>query len=139
MQVDMHVLFRVEDRAHDTEGQMTSLDSTSSLDFFSFNLSLTLLHPSVRMLYLNMTIIIPLLAILNMALAATQAPISIPQASLDEWLSTEVDVALTGILNNIGCEGAWAHGAKPGVVVASPSTNDPDCMIISFSFHLHRD
>ena len=133
----MHVLFRVEDRAHDPADQMTSLDSTSSLHFFFF-LSLTLLHPSVRMLYHNITMVIPLLAILNVALAGTQEAISIPQASLDEWLSTEGDVALTGILNNIGSGGAWAHGAKPGVVVASPSTNDPDCMIISFPVHLYR-
>lgn len=137
MQVDMHVLFRVEDRAHDPAGQMTRLDSTSSLDFFFF-LSLTLFHPSFVMMYHGLAMIIPLLTILNVALAATQAPISIPQASLDEWLSNEVDVALTGILNNIGSEGAWAHGAKPGVVVASPSTNDPDCTTISLFFHLYR-
>lgn len=132
----MHVLFRVEDRAHDPAGQMTSLHSTSSLDFFFFN-SLTLLYSSFRMLFHGLTMIISLLAILNVALAATQEPISIPQTSLDEWLSNEVEVALTGILNNIGSEGAWAHEAKPGVVVASPSTNEPDCTTTPTSFHFY--
>ena len=58
---------------------------------------------------------------------ATQAPISVPQASLDDWLSTEADIALTGILNNIGDTGVWVQGARRGVVVASPSTEEPDC------------
>lgn len=134
----MHVLFRVEDRAHDPTSQMTSLHSTSSLDFF-FSISLTLLHPNFVMIYHGLIMVISLLAILNVALAATQAPISIPEASLDEWLSNEVNVALTSILNNIGSEGAWAHGAKPGVVVASPSTNEPDCTITPTSLHFYRN
>lgn len=91
------------------------------------------------MIYHGLIMVISLLAILNVALAATQAPISIPEASLDEWLSNEVNVALTSILNNIGSEGAWAHGAKPGVVVASPSTNEPDCTITPTSFHFYRN
>lgn len=56
-----------------------------------------------------------------------QAPISL-QGNLDEWLAGETNVALTGILNNIGNKGAWVHGASPGVVVASPSTSEPDCI-----------
>lgn len=134
----MHVLFRVEGRAHDRTGQMT-IRIQLHLFTSSFSLS-SFLYSSIKMQYLNLAMIIPLLAILTVVFAATQAPISInPQASLDEWLSTEVDLALTGILNNIGSEGAWAHGAKPGVVVASPSTNDPDCTIIPISFHLYRN
>ncbi|KAK5958349.1 glycoside hydrolase 15 protein [Knufia fluminis] len=45
--------------------------------------------------------------------------------SLDTWLAVESSIALQGVLNNIGSEGAKAPEAKAGVVVASPSKNDP--------------
>lgn len=51
-------------------------------------------------------------------------------ASLNSWLATETQYALEAILNNIGPSGAWAQSASPGIVVASPSTSDPDCCIL---------
>ena len=36
-------------------------------------------------------------------------------------------VALQGILDNIGPDGAKVVGAGPGLVIASPSKADPDC------------
>lgn len=47
--------------------------------------------------------------------------------SLDTWLATETSVARQGILDNIGSSGAYVASAKSGIVVASPSTNNPDC------------
>jgi glucoamylase len=49
--------------------------------------------------------------------------------SLDIWLATERVVARQGILNNIGSAGAYAANAKPGIVVASPSTSNPNCKL----------
>ena len=49
--------------------------------------------------------------------------------SLDTWLASETVVARQGILDNIGSAGAHAANAKPGVVLASPSTSDPDCKL----------
>ena len=49
------------------------------------------------------------------------------RATLDSWLSNEATVARTAILNNIGADGAWVSGADSGIVVASPSTDNPDC------------
>ncbi|KAF1349149.1 extracellular glucoamylase protein [Delphinella strobiligena] len=46
--------------------------------------------------------------------------------SLTSWLATESSYALQGVLNNIGANGADASGADAGIVVASPSTSDPD-------------
>lgn len=46
--------------------------------------------------------------------------------SLSSWLATESSVALQGVLDNIGASGAKAQGAKSGIVVASPSTSNPD-------------
>lgn len=46
--------------------------------------------------------------------------------SLTSWLASESPVALQGILNNIGASGSLVSGASPGIVVASPSTANPD-------------
>jgi len=48
-------------------------------------------------------------------------------SSLDAWLTTESPRALQGVLDNIGVGGAEAVGAKAGIVIASPSRNDPPC------------
>ena len=49
--------------------------------------------------------------------------------SLDTWLASESTVARQGILDNIGSAGAYAANAKPGIVLASPSTSDPNCKL----------
>jgi glucoamylase len=46
---------------------------------------------------------------------------------LDAWLATETTFSLNGILDNIGASGAYAESAGDGVVIACPSTSDPDC------------
>lgn len=43
-------------------------------------------------------------------------------ASLESFIELENSVALRGVLQNIG-----ADGAAPGLVVASPSKTDPNC------------
>lgn len=47
---------------------------------------------------------------------------------LDAWIAKESSYALQALLANIGAEGAKAKGAVAGIVVASPSKKDPDCM-----------
>lgn len=67
------------------------------------------------------------------ALALGKSALAAPQlspratASLDTWLASETTISLNGILDNIGASGAYAASAKPGVVIASPSTSNPDC------------
>ncbi|GFF35707.1 glucoamylase [Aspergillus udagawae] len=60
--------------------------------------------------------------------AAIAAPRLSPRAtgSLDTWLATETTVSLNGILANVGADGAYAKSAKPGIIIASPSTSNPD-------------
>lgn len=66
-------------------------------------------------------------------LALSRAVLAIPKlapratTSLDTWLSSETAVAREAILNNIGSAGAWAKSADSGIVIASPSTDNPDC------------
>ena len=43
------------------------------------------------------------------------------------WLAKESEVALERILSNIGRDGQYAQSAEPGIVIASPSTENPDC------------
>ncbi|KAM0345004.1 hypothetical protein ACHAPU_006886 [Fusarium lateritium] len=47
-------------------------------------------------------------------------------SSLDRFITKEADVAIKGVLANIGADGSRAKGAAPGAVVASPSKADPD-------------
>ena len=47
--------------------------------------------------------------------------------SLDSFIATELPIALQGILNNIGPAGVLVPGAAPGLVIASPTQNNPDC------------
>ena len=47
--------------------------------------------------------------------------------SIDSFIAAESPIALQGILNNIGPDGAKAAGAAPGIVVASPFKFNPNC------------
>lgn len=47
-------------------------------------------------------------------------------STVDTYASTESPIAKAGVLANIGPSGAKSSGAYPGVVIASPSTTDPD-------------
>lgn len=49
-------------------------------------------------------------------------------ASLDRWLEAQEQIALDGVLANIGPNGSKVEGAAAGIVVASPSKSEPDCM-----------
>ncbi|KAJ5714421.1 uncharacterized protein N7483_011602 [Penicillium malachiteum] len=62
------------------------------------------------------------------SLLVTASALIAPRAttSLDAWLASETAVALQGIQYNIGSSGAYAESASSGIVIASPSTDDPD-------------
>lgn len=45
----------------------------------------------------------------------------------NEFIAKQSDISLQGVLANIGSEGSKAGGAASGVVIASPSKQDPDC------------
>jgi len=49
------------------------------------------------------------------------------RATLDEWIASETSIAFAGILANAGPTGAKSYGAAQGLLLASPSTTDPDC------------
>lgn len=74
------------------------------------------------------------LLVLALGHAVTAAPqlSARATASLDTWLSTETSFALDGILANIGASGTYAKTAKAGVVIASPSTENPDCELSGY-------
>ncbi|KAI0057906.1 glucoamylase [Artomyces pyxidatus] len=46
--------------------------------------------------------------------------------TVDAFVASESPIAKAGLLANIGPSGAKASGAKSGVVIASPSTSNPD-------------
>lgn len=45
---------------------------------------------------------------------------------VSSFISSQRSIALKGILNNIGPDGIYSQGAASGVVIASPSTVNPD-------------
>ena len=47
--------------------------------------------------------------------------------SLDSFIAAESPIALQGVLNNIGSGGSKAPGTSSGIVIASPSTTNPNC------------
>lgn len=53
--------------------------------------------------------------------------------SLDNFIASERPRALEGVLENIGAGGSKVSGAGPGVVVASPSKEDPNCTSLNCS------
>ncbi len=53
--------------------------------------------------------------------------ITYAQSSLvDAYYARESPIAKAGVLANIGTLGSKSSGAKPGVVIASPSSSNPD-------------
>ena len=70
------------------------------------------------------------LCALTLSQSAVAAPKLVSRANLDTWLDSETTFSLNGILDNIGASGAYAQSAKPGIVIASPSTSNPDCTSI---------
>lgn len=52
---------------------------------------------------------------------------SLEKRDLDSWVATESSYAFTRLLCNIGSDGCNAAGVASGLVVASPSTSNPNC------------
>jgi glucoamylase len=64
---------------------------------------------------------------LTHALFFSLAGVAYAQANAaDTYFTTEVPIAKTGVLANIGPSGSKSSGAFPGIVIASPSTSNPD-------------
>ena len=51
----------------------------------------------------------------------------LPRRDVNSWLATEEPIALQQLLCNIGSSGCHAAGVTAGLVIASPSQNDPPC------------
>ena len=62
-----------------------------------------------------------------LAVAAIASPLTERQTSLSSFISTERSIALNGAVANIGGSGSdLVYGAFPGIVVAAPSTFNPN-------------
>ncbi|CAK7238438.1 glycoside hydrolase 15 protein [Sporothrix eucalyptigena] len=67
------------------------------------------------------------LTVANVALAAPQPKLA-PRATTtaSAWLVSESAISLERILSNIGATGQYALSADSGIIIASPSTDNPD-------------
>lgn len=59
--------------------------------------------------------------------AVSDRSVKCARSDASSFLQTEVPIALDKMLCNIGSKGCASSGALPGVVIASPSTQDPNC------------
>ncbi|KAG6920024.1 hypothetical protein DXG01_010092 [Tephrocybe rancida] len=64
----------------------------------------------------------PLLSAFLLSIATA----SVRSQTADAYFASESPIAKTNLLANIGASGSKSHGAKPGIVIASPSTTDPN-------------
>jgi glucoamylase len=62
------------------------------------------------------------------AVASPSFPLYKRQSDINAFIEKETPIAKQGLLNNIGADGELVKGASSGIVVASPSKNDPDCL-----------
>lgn len=82
------------------------------------------MHPFLNILLLGSA---ALQGVLGRAESASQRRNNAVKRSVDDFLSTESTAALNKLLCNIGADGCQSSGALGGVVIASPSTQDPNC------------
>lgn len=65
-------------------------------------------------------------SLLSILLAISSAGVFAQTGTADTYLAAESPIAKTGLLANIGSTGSKSQGAKPGIVIASPSTTNPN-------------
>ena len=63
--------------------------------------------------------------------ASPRFPIFRRQADVDAFIEKQTPIAKQGVLDNIGADGERVEGAAAGIVVASPSKENPDCTLRS--------
>ena len=80
--------------------------------------SLSNTQGSLGAMGLASTVSLALLGLCSLVRAQTSAA--------DAYVSAESPIAQAGILANIGPSGSKSHGAASGVIIASPSTSNPD-------------
>lgn len=64
------------------------------------------------------------------AFATPTSTVSKRQSDIEAFIEKQRPISLDGIVANIGPDGSGAQGAAAGIVVASPSKSDPDCMLL---------
>ncbi|TRM69210.1 glycoside hydrolase family 15 and carbohydrate-binding module family 20 [Schizophyllum amplum] len=67
-----------------------------------------------------------LATVVHLALVGLCSFASAQSGTADAYVASESPIAKAGILANIGPSGALSQGAAAGVIIASPSTSDPD-------------
>ena len=67
----------------------------------------------------------PSMRLLSLVTACSFVAVSLQQ-NVDSYVQSETPIAKAGVLANIGPNGSKSSGAAPGVVIASPSTTNPD-------------
>ncbi|CRK34434.1 hypothetical protein BN1723_004068 [Verticillium longisporum] len=91
-----------------------------TLEAFPANLTSSLAQPFMS--YLSSALLLGSVAVQHILGNIAATP---PASDLESFIQRQYPIAYDGVLCNIGSEGCQAQGSSPGVVIASPSREDP--------------
>ncbi|KAF3359549.1 hypothetical protein VdG1_02104 [Verticillium dahliae VDG1] len=91
-----------------------------TLEAFPANLTSSLAQPFMS--YLSSALLLGSVAVQHILGNTAATP---PTSDLESFIQRQYPIAYDGVLCNIGSEGCQAQGSSPGVVIASPSREDP--------------
>ena len=70
-------------------------------------------------------ILVPSMRLLSFLTTCSLVAVTLQQ-NVDSYITSESPIAKAGVLANIGPNGSKSSGAASGIVIASPSTTNPD-------------
>lgn len=76
--------------------------------------------------------IISINVLAGVVFASPRFPVHRRQSGVDAFIDKQTPIAKQGVLSNIGADGSLVQGASAGIVVASPSKENPDCPCFPF-------
>ncbi|KAM5351995.1 hypothetical protein ACJ41O_004718 [Fusarium nematophilum] len=104
---------------------MDLIDVDDSVSSLSFNTTSCLIQPVMYILSSAFLLgSLALQSVLGWPAGNHLGPVK--RAAVDDFIESETPIAVEQLLCNIGPDGCHANGVYPGVVIASPDTQDPD-------------
>ena len=79
------------------------------------------------MLLTTLLLTLPVTFILTATVHGLPTHHLVERAPIDDFINIQRQRSMTGVRDNLGPVGAKAPGAPGGILIASPSRNDPNC------------
>ncbi|KAF4979540.1 hypothetical protein FZEAL_4308 [Fusarium zealandicum] len=106
---------------------MDLIDVDDSVSSLSFNSTSSLIQPFMYLLSSAFLLgSLALQSVLGRPAVDGQSKVASIKTEVDDFVKSESPIAIEQLLCNIGSEGCHSKNVYPGVVIASPDTQDPD-------------